>query len=284
MKHHDIRMRGFATRHDVDEALALLEQRINALPSEVISLAGGLDRVLAEDMVAAADVPHFDRSAVDGYGVRARDTFGASDYNPIPLALRGEIFPGRALDITLGGNGPSLFVVSGSNMSGKSTWLRAVGVGVVLAQAGAPVRARSFRLSPLHVGASMRVADSLIDGRSRFMAEITRLKQVVDLARAHQGRALFLLDELLGGTNSHDRRHGAEGLLAGLTGLGAIGLVTTHDLALGALADRLPARAENVHFEDAFDGTELAFDYRLRPGIVRTTNAIALMKSVGLDV
>jgi molybdopterin molybdotransferase len=104
MKHHDIRMRGFATRHDVDEALALLEQRINALPSEVISLAGGLDRVLAEDMVAAADVPHFDRSAVDGYGVRARDTFGASDYNPIPLALRGEIFPGRALDITLGGN------------------------------------------------------------------------------------------------------------------------------------------------------------------------------------
>jgi molybdopterin molybdotransferase len=104
MKHHDIRMRGFVTRHDVDEALALLAQRIAPLPSELISLGEGLDRVLAEDIIAAADVPPFDRSAVDGYGVRARDTFGASDYNPIPLALKGEIFPGRALDITLGAN------------------------------------------------------------------------------------------------------------------------------------------------------------------------------------
>jgi molybdopterin molybdotransferase len=102
MKHHDIRMRGFATRHDVDEALILLEQRITPLPSEAIGLDEGLDRVLAEDIVAAIDVPHFDRSAVDGYGVRARDTFGASDYNPIPLTLQGEILPGRALDITLG--------------------------------------------------------------------------------------------------------------------------------------------------------------------------------------
>jgi molybdopterin molybdotransferase len=104
MKHHDIRMRGFATRHDVDEALAILEQRIATLPSEVIPLDEGLDRVLAEDIVAAADVPHFDRSAVDGYGVRARDTFGASEYNPIPLNLKGEIFPGRSLDITLSAN------------------------------------------------------------------------------------------------------------------------------------------------------------------------------------
>jgi molybdopterin molybdotransferase len=104
MEHHDIRMRGFATRHDVDAALALLEQRISPLPSEVIPLDEGLDRVLAQDIVAAVDVPHFDRSAVDGYGVRARDTFGASDYNPIPLALRGEVFPGRSLDLTLGAN------------------------------------------------------------------------------------------------------------------------------------------------------------------------------------
>jgi molybdopterin molybdotransferase len=104
MQHHDIRMRGFATRHDVHEALALLNQRIIPLPSEVIPLEEGLDRVLAEDIVAGVDVPHFDRSAVDGYGVRARDTFGASDYNPIPLMLKGDIFPGRALDITLGAN------------------------------------------------------------------------------------------------------------------------------------------------------------------------------------
>ncbi len=104
MQHHDIRMRGFATRHDVHEALALLQQRITPLPSEVIALDEGLDRVLAEDIVAAVDVPHFDRSAVDGYGVRARDTFGASDYNPIPLLLMGDVFPGRALDLTLGAN------------------------------------------------------------------------------------------------------------------------------------------------------------------------------------
>ncbi|HEX9871599.1 MAG TPA: gephyrin-like molybdotransferase Glp [Candidatus Tectomicrobia bacterium] len=101
MYHHDIRMRGFATRHDVDEALALLRQRLTALPNEVIGLAAGLDRVLADDVVAAVDVPHFERSAVDGYGVRARDTFGASNYNPIPLVLKGEILPGRALDLTL---------------------------------------------------------------------------------------------------------------------------------------------------------------------------------------
>jgi molybdopterin molybdotransferase len=104
MQHHDIRMRGFATRHDVDEALALLRQRLTPLPSEVIGLDAGLDRVLAEGVVAAVDVPPFERSAVDGYGVRARDTFGASDYNPIPLVLKGEIFPGRALDLTLMAN------------------------------------------------------------------------------------------------------------------------------------------------------------------------------------
>ena len=102
MERHDIRMRGFVTRHDVEEALAILAQRITPLPSEVIPLDEGLDRVLAKDIVSTLDVPHFDRSAVDGYGVRARDTFGASDYNPIPLTLKGEIFPGRALDLTLG--------------------------------------------------------------------------------------------------------------------------------------------------------------------------------------
>jgi molybdopterin molybdotransferase len=104
MEHRDIRMRGFATRHDVDEALAILAQRIIALPSEVIPLDEALGRVLAEDIVATLDVPHFDRSAVDGYGVRARDTFGASDYNPIPLTLKGEIFPGHALNLALGAN------------------------------------------------------------------------------------------------------------------------------------------------------------------------------------
>jgi molybdopterin molybdotransferase len=101
MELHDVRMRGFSSRHDVEAALAILAQRITPLPSEVIPLDEGLDRVLAEDITAALDVPHFDRSAVDGYGVRARDTFGASDYNPIPLTLKGGIFPGRPLDLAL---------------------------------------------------------------------------------------------------------------------------------------------------------------------------------------
>jgi len=201
-------------------------------------------------------------------------------------AVAHPLLPADAIanDITLGGNGPALFIVSGSNMSGKSTWLRAVGLNVVLAGTGAPVRSAALRLAPLRVGAAMRVADSLVDGRSHFMAEILRLKQVVELARAYPGQLLFLLDEVLGGTNSHDRRQGAEGLLEGLTALGAIGLVTTHDLALGTLPERLQAPAENVHFEDAFDGEHLSFDYRLRPGIVRTSNALALMKSIGLEV
>jgi hypothetical protein len=187
-------------------------------------------------------------------------------------------------DVALGGTAPCLLLVSGSNMSGKSTLLRALGLNVVLAQAGAPVRAASLRLTPLAIGASIRIQDSLQEGHSRFFAEITRLKQIVDLTRGHGGAALFLLDEILGGTNSHDRRHGAEGLLTGLVDLGAIGLATTHDLALGAIVDRLHGRAANVHFEDRFAEGRLSFDYRLRPGIVHTSNAIALMQSIGLDV
>ena len=201
-------------------------------------------------------------------------------------ALAHPLLPASAVanDVSLGATAPHLLIVSGSNMSGKSTLLRALGLNVVLAQAGAPVRAAGFDMTPLALGASIRIQDSLHEGQSRFFAEITRLKQIVDLTRAHDGAALFLLDEILGGTNSHDRRHGAEALLTGLVDLGAIGMATTHDLALGAIADRSPARAANVHFEDRFENGVLSFDYRLRPGIVQTSNAIALMKSIGLDV
>ena len=189
-----------------------------------------------------------------------------------------------ANDLALGGAAPRLLVVSGSNMSGKSTLLRALGLNVVLAQTGAPVRATRFVLSPLAVGASIRVLDSLMDGTSRFYAEITRLKQIVDLVGDANGHVLFLLDEILSGTNSHDRRHGAEALLTGLVGRGAIGLVTTHDLALGEIAVRLGPLAANVHFEDRFEAGLMTFDYRLREGVVRTSNAVELMRSVGLDV
>jgi hypothetical protein len=201
-------------------------------------------------------------------------------------ALAHPVLPPTAVtnDVALHAGGVALLVVSGSNMSGKSTLLRTLGVSVVLAQMGAPVRATAFRLTPLAIGAAIRVQDSLTDGRSRFFAEITRLKQIVDLATRRQGGVLFLLDEILAGTNSHDRRLGAEAVLTGLTDLGAIGLATTHDLALGEIATRLPGRAENVHFVDHLENGVLTFDYQLRAGIVQSSNALALMRSIGLKV
>lgn len=187
-------------------------------------------------------------------------------------------------DVTLGGpDGPRVLLVSGSNMSGKSTMLRSVGVNVVLALAGAPVRASSLRLSPLQVGATLRVQDSLQAGRSRFYAEITRLRTLVDLA-ASAPPLLFLLDEILHGTNSHDRRAGAEGVVRGLLDRGSIGLVTTHDLALAEIVTGLGHPAANVHFEDHLEDGQIRFDYVMRPGVVRKSNALALMRAVGLEV
>ena len=177
----------------------------------------------------------------------------------------------------------SVMVVSGSNMSGKSTLLRTVGVSVVMAQMGAPVRAASLRLSPLRVGATLRVQDSLQEGRSRFYAEITRVRELADIARGDVP-LLFLLDELFHGTNSHDRLAGATGVLRDLIAHGAIGLVTTHDMALAAMADSLGGAAVNVHFEDWFEGGEMRFDYRMKPGPVTRSNALALMRAVGLDI
>jgi len=176
-----------------------------------------------------------------------------------------------------------LLLVSGSNMSGKSTLLRSVGVNAVLALAGAPVCARRLRLSPLSLGASIRVQDSLQEGASRFYAEITRLGRIVRRAE-ESPPLLFLLDEILAGTNSHDRRIGAAAIVRGLVERGAVGLVTTHDLALAKIADELAPRARNVHFEDQLVGGEMRFDYRLHDGVVTHSNALALMRAVGLDV
>lgn len=185
-------------------------------------------------------------------------------------------------NVTLDG-GVRVLVVSGSNMSGKSTLLRTVGVNAILAQAGAPVRAVRLRISPLQPAASIRVTDSLQAGSSRFYAEITRLRQIVDLTSGPLP-VLFFLDEFLHGTNSHDRRIGAEAIVRGLVERGAIGFVTTHDLALAHIADVLAPRAANVHFEDSLENGKLHFDYRMRPGVVTKSNALELMRSVGLDV
>jgi len=185
-------------------------------------------------------------------------------------------------DVKLGGQ-CALWIVSGSNMSGKSTLLRAVGLNAALAWAGAPVCCMRLRVSPLRIGASIRVNDSLADNKSRFYAEISRLRDIVDLARAGQP-TLFLLDELLSGTNSHDRRIGAAAVIQGLVDRGAIGLVTTHDLALAEITATLGERARNVHFEDHIENGEIHFDYHLRDGVVERSNALELMRAVGLEV
>ncbi len=185
-------------------------------------------------------------------------------------------------DVTLGDPVRAL-IVSGSNMSGKSTLMRTVGVNVVLGLAGAPVRAKQLRLSPLALGASIHILDSLQAGASRFYAEITRLRQIVDLTKG-ETTPLFLLDEILSGTNSHDRRIGAEAVVKGLVERGAIGLVTTHDLALTKITESLSGRAVNVHFEDHLEDGRMIFDYRMQPGVVARSNALALMRAVGLDV
>jgi DNA mismatch repair ATPase MutS len=153
----------------------------------------------------------------------------------------------------------------------------------VLALAGAPVRARSLRLTPLALGATLRIQDSLQEGRSRFYAEITRIREIAEVARRGEP-LLFLLDELFHGTNSHDRLVGASGVLRSLLDRGAIGLITTHDLALTAVAEELAPHAVNVHFEDWFEGGEIRFDYTMKAGPVTRSNAVALMRAVGLDV
>lgn len=185
-------------------------------------------------------------------------------------------------DLTLG-DGLRLMIISGPNMAGKSTLIRAVGINAVLAQCGAPVRATLLRMSPLAVAASICVLDSLQGGISRFYAEIMRLKLITELTKGPMP-VLFLLDELLNGTNSHDRRIGAEGLVRSLVEGGGIGLVTTHDLALAKMVDQLGPKAANFHFEDHLENGRLRFDYKLNPGVVQTSNALHLMRSIGLEV
>jgi len=176
-----------------------------------------------------------------------------------------------------------VWLVSGSNMSGKSTLLRTIGLNVVLAMAGAPVRARVFELTPLQVGASIRINDSLREGASRFYAEITRLRQLKDLS-GRDPPLLFLIDEMLQGTNSHDRRIGAEGILGALIEQGAIGLATTHDLALTELGGLGEGVLRNMHFEDHLEDGKMRFDYSLREGVVTKSNGLELMRAIGLRV
>jgi DNA mismatch repair ATPase MutS len=179
--------------------------------------------------------------------------------------------PGRAL------------LVTGSNMSGKSTLLRAMGTATVMALAGAPVCARTLRISPLTLRTSLRISDSLAKGVSHFYQEVSRLKGALDATELGTP-VLFLLDEILHGTNSEERQIGARWILAELLQRGAIGAVSTHDIALCRLPDALMSRVEQAHFRESVENGKMTFDYRLRPGPVTGGNALRLMRLVGLPV
>ena len=193
-------------------------------------------------------------------------------------------------DVTIGPPGTFL-LVTGSNMSGKSTLLRAVGINAVLAQAGGPVCADALALPSVELWTSARVQDSLERGVSFFLAELRRLKLIVDAAtraREHGGaRVMYLLDEILQGTNTAERSVAARRVIAYLVDQGAIGAVSTHDLALADDA-RLAPVATTVHFTDTVgegpDAPPMSFDYRLRPGVATTTNALRLMRLIGLEL
>jgi DNA mismatch repair ATPase MutS len=233
-------------------------------PLEALAALGGYTYEHPEDVFPefSEDAPFFEAEAL-AHPLIARDRAVVND-------LR--------LDRDL-----QLIILSGPNMAGKSTFLRGIGVNAVLAQSGAPVRAAKLKMSPLAVTASICVLDSLEGGISRFYAEIHRLKQIMDLTRGSVP-VLFLLDELLSGTNSHDRLIGTRSIVTKLVERGAVGLVSTHDLALTAIPQEIGTRAINCHFEDHLAEGQLRFDYKLYPGIVQTSNALPLMRSIGLEV
>jgi hypothetical protein len=182
-------------------------------------------------------------------------------------------------DVQLG-DAVRFLIVSGSNMSGKSTFLRAIGLNVVLANMGAPVRCAILRLSLLAIGAAIRIQDSVVDGRSHFLAEMQRLRRMIEMA--DQSPLLFLADEIMSGTNSHDRRIATEWVVRALMLRGAIGAITTHDLALTDIAmNGLPGR--NVYFEDSGESGNLSFDYKLRQGVLSRSNALNIAHLLGID-
>ena len=185
-------------------------------------------------------------------------------------------------DVSLPGPG-SVLLVTGSNMSGKSTLLRSIGVAGVLAMAGAPVCANELRMSGCVVRTSMRVSDSLKDGISRFYAELLKIKHVTQSAEQKKP-VLFLLDEILHGTNSRERHIGARSIIRTLVDCGSMGAVSTHDLALASLAEEMPERVQLVHLQEQVIDGKMVFDYLLREGVVKSGNALRWMRHVGLRV
>jgi DNA mismatch repair ATPase MutS len=179
--------------------------------------------------------------------------------------------------------GSRFYIVSGSNMSGKSSLLRAIGLNAVLASAGAPVPSQALRLSALSVCASISVVDSLLNGKSKFLAEMDRVRQTIEAASSRRP-VLFVIDEIFSGTNSRDRRAAAEAVIRTLVDRGAIGALSTHDMSLTEIAEAPELHGLNVHL-GARDRTDpMSFDYRLKPGITTETNALAIARRAGVPV
>ncbi|TGE33485.1 MutS family DNA mismatch repair protein [Desulfosporosinus sp. Sb-LF] len=176
-----------------------------------------------------------------------------------------------------------ILLITGSNMSGKSTLLRTVGINLVLAYVGAPVCAQRFNCSMLRIYTCMRVSDNLGENISSFYAELLRIKQIVSASKT-ESKIFFLLDEIFKGTNSQDRHAGAKVLIRQLSKVGAMGMVSTHDLELGDLERESNRRIRNYHFREFYRNDEIHFDYKLRPGISTTRNAMYLIKMAGIDV
>ena len=168
-------------------------------------------------------------------------------------------------------------------MSGKSTLLRSIGLNAVLAFAGAPVRARTLRLSALSVFASLSIVDSLLNGKSKFLSEVDRLRRAIESA-AGKKPVLFLVDEIFSGTNSRDRRIAADAVVRTLVNRGAIGALSTHDLALTEIADSDEMCGVNVHMGSRNEQDPMDFDYRLKPGVTREANALAIARMAGVPV
>jgi hypothetical protein len=181
------------------------------------------------------------------------------------------------------GSSPRILIVSGSNMAGKSTLMRSVGINTVMALAGAPVRAGRLRLTPLALGTCLRHTDSLQEHRSGFYTEALRIRLICDLLDGPLP-LLFLFDELLSGTNSKDRRVAAEGVVRTMLSRGAMGMVTTHDLSLTEIAAIFAGDVRNVHLQDKVENGQMSFDYKLRDGVITHSNALELMRMIGLDV
>ena len=176
-----------------------------------------------------------------------------------------------------------IMLVTGSNMAGKSTYLRTVGVNMVLAMAGAPVCATSFVLSPVKPYTSMRITDSLEENASSFYAELKRLRDII-IAVKKEEQIFFLLDEILRGTNSNDRHIGSKALIKQMIKYNGTGIIATHDLELGKLENELPDNIENFSFDVQIENDKLFFDYKLHKGICKSLNASVLMKKMGIEI